>query len=42
MKERCLFLINDHFPSFVHQPEFRDLPKSLLLDVLEVLVKSKH
>ena len=42
MKERCLFLINDHFPSFVHQPEFRDLPKSLLLDVLEVLAKSKH
>ena len=39
MKEHCLKLISDHFPALIHQPEFRELSKSLLLDVLEVLAK---
>lgn len=41
MKDRCLKLISNHFPSFIHQPEFRNLQKSLLLDVLEVVARYK-
>ena len=39
MKEHCLKLISEYFPSLVHQPDFRDLNKPLLLDVLEVIAK---
>ena len=41
MKERCLSLITDHFPSLVRHPEFRDLKKELLLDVLESIAGIK-
>lgn len=41
MKSYCLRLISSHFPSLIHQPEFRNLHRSLLLDVLEVLANNK-
>ena len=40
MKDQCLSLITEHFPSLVCQPDFRDLNKELLLEVLETLAKS--
>ncbi len=40
MKDQCLALMTRHFPSLVPQPEFRDLKKELLLEVLETLAKS--
>ena len=39
MKDQCLSLMTEHFPSLVSQPEFRDLKKELLLEVLETLAK---
>ena len=39
MKQHCLKLITRHFPSLISQPEFRELSKELLLDVLETLAK---
>ena len=41
MKDHCLKLIAIHFPLLVHQPDFRNLSKPLLLDVLEVLAQSR-
>ena len=39
MKRHCLNLITAHFPSLISQPEFRELSKELLLEVLETLAK---
>ena len=39
MKQRCLDLISSHFPTLVFQPEFRELSKELLLEVMETLVR---
>lgn len=39
MKDQCLSLMTKHFPALIGQPEFRDLNKDLLLEVLEVLAK---
>lgn len=37
MKKHCLGMISDNFPAIVRQPEFRDLRRELLLDILGVL-----
>ena len=39
MKRHCLNLITSHFPTLVSQPEFRELSKELLLEVLETLAR---
>lgn len=39
MKQHCLSLIADHFPSLVYQQDFRGLKKDLLLELLEVLAR---
>ena len=40
MKDRCLSLITKHFPALIVQPEFRNLKKELLLNVMEALAKT--
>ncbi len=37
MKQHCLKMISKDFPSIVRQPYFRNLPRELLLDILDVL-----
>lgn len=42
MKDHCLALISTHFPTLIYQADFRNLNKTLLLNVLEALASNLH